>query len=505
MRILFSLISFLLPGTASAFCGTYVGSPGVELVNQTSQVILSRQDSRTTLTLANDYQGLAKEFAMLIPVPKVLEEDEIRTVRPELFQRFDNYSAPRVVRYECDDFYWEDADSDSDSDSDSDADADADADTPPDVVVEAEYQVGIYDVVILSAEESGALLVWLDSNGYGLSPDAESILADYIESGSYFFAAKVNLEDVAEEVSFLEPLQFEYDSDAFALPVRLGTINSPGEQDVVMYILNDEDDGKAGISNYPQVTIEDECMVNIYGAGGADTYYGGLFADAWAAEEGAGWIVEYAWSPSSCDPCSTEPPTSEEFEEAGFNGDPWDAYFTRLRIRYTPEAATQDINLYTSGIIENEQIRFIDYNIQMEDRFPVCGEGMLDDPGSCDEDGYDDGGPDDGGPDGGSDVYEDCTDTDDGATDRDGDSCAEYSDFPEWCEDDFDDADFNAAKMCCACGGGQRPDSSDAWDGKTSGSESSSGCSVTERRAPLVGLVFLAGLMVSIRRRQSAI
>ena len=443
MRTILSFTSLLFSGSASAFCGTYVGSPGVELVNQTSQVILSRQDHRTTLTLANDYQGDAKEFAMLIPVPEVLGEDDIKTVRPELFQRFDDYSAPRVVRYECEDYHWQDGDADADGDGDADADADADADTSPDVTVEAEYQVGIYDVVILSAEESGALLFWLDSNGYGVGPEAESILADYIASGSYFFAAKVNLEDVPEEVAYLEPLQFHYESDVFSLPVRLGTLNSPGEQDVVMYILTDERDGKVGISNYPQIQVEDECMVDIYDEGGVDNYYGSRFAEAWADEAGAGWMVEYAWNPSSCDPCSTQPPTDEEFTEAGFTGGTWDSYFTRLRIRYVPEAATQDINLYTSGLIENEQVRFINYNQEMEDRFPVCGKGMLPDPGSCD-DGY--------------------------ADEYDGDD-----------HGDLDDPESDSAE----------------------GTDVHIGCSQSGRQMPLLGLAMMLGLSVVTRRRRS--
>jgi MYXO-CTERM domain-containing protein len=320
---------------------------------------------------------------MLIPVPVVLGEDDVSQASPELFQRFDNYSAPRVVRYECEDFNWTDGDADADTDADADADADADSDADPSVVVEAQYQVGIYDVVILSAEESGGLLMWLDANGYGVDPDAEEVLGQYIDSGSYFFAARVNLDEVTEDASFLEPLQFEYDSAVFSLPIRLGTINSPGEQDVVMYILTDEDDGKVGIANYPQITVEDECMVDIYGVGGVDAYYGDQLAKAWEKEDGAAWMVEYAWSPSSCDPCSTQPPTTSEFEQAGFDGNPWNAYFTRIRMRYTPEAADQDITLYASGIIENEQIRYIDHNVQMEDRYPVCGLGMVDNPGSC--------------------------------------------------------------------------------------------------------------------------
>jgi uncharacterized protein (TIGR03382 family) len=386
MHFAFALVASIFSAPASAFCGTYVGSPGVELTNQTSQVIIARQGTRTTLSLASDYEGDALDFAMLIPVPEVLGEEDITTVRPELFQRFNNYSSPRVVNYECEDFAydeWDSAETDGDADADADADVDDDG-VVPDVVVEAEYAVGIYNIVILSAEESGSLMSWLETNGYGVSEDAEELLGEYIAGGAYFFAAKVNLNEVADG-GFLEPLQFGYDSAVFSLPIRLGTLNSPGEQDVVMYILTDDSEGKVGISNYPQIEIEDECMADVYGAGGVDEYYGGQFAEAFAAEDGAGWMVEYAWSPSWCDPCSSEPPNGAELSEAGFDGDQWEAYFTRIRMRYTEQAANQDITLYVSGLREDEQIRYIVHNEELEDRFPVCGIGMVDDPGTCDD------------------------------------------------------------------------------------------------------------------------
>ena len=402
MRSLIATLFGLWAGPAAAFCGTYVGSPGVELTNQTSQVIIARQGNQTTLTLANDYQGDATNFAMLIPVPVVLEEDDIRMVGPELFQRFNDYSAPRIVTYECSDFYYEDDMLNSGGGDDGGGWAEDESSEPPPVVVEGEYAIGIYSIVILSATESGALIDWLTENGYGANPQAEDMLTEYIEAGQLFFAAKVDLDAVSAEGTTLEPLQFTYESDGFGLPVRLGTLNSPGEQDVVMFIVTDQDDGKVGISNYSEVTIEDECMVDVDAEGGASNYYGTKFNEAWTDEgTGEGWITEYAWATSSCDPCPTTPPTNEELEQAGYEGESWDSYFTRLRIRYTADAATEDIMLYTSGIRSTEQIRFIDYNVEMEDRFEVCGVGMVEDPGTCDESSSSGGGMDGAGSAGG--------------------------------------------------------------------------------------------------------
>ena len=47
-----------------------------------------------------------------------------------------------------------------------------------------------------------------------------------------------------------------------------------------------------------------------------------------------------------------------------------------------------------------------------------------------------------------------CSDTDNSATNLDGDPCDEYYHNPEWCGPDYDDDDFTANDMCCVCGGG---------------------------------------------------
>ena len=48
-----------------------------------------------------------------------------------------------------------------------------------------------------------------------------------------------------------------------------------------------------------------------------------------------------------------------------------------------------------------------------------------------------------------------CRDTDNGATDRDGQDCSSkwYKLYPQDCGA-YDDDDFKANKMCCACNGG---------------------------------------------------
>ena len=50
-------------------------------------------------------------------------------------------------------------------------------------------------------------------------------------------------------------------------------------------------------------------------------------------------------------------------------------------------------------------------------------------------------------------ILKSCRDTDNGATDRDGDACVVYNRNPAWCGG-YDDGDFKAKEMCCVCDGG---------------------------------------------------
>jgi len=36
-----------------------------------------------------------------------------------------------------------------------------------------------------------------------------------------------------------------------------------------------------------------------------------------------------------------------------------------------------------TGRTDQEQMRYIDYVYELEDRFPICGVGMVSDPGTC--------------------------------------------------------------------------------------------------------------------------
>ena len=85
--------------SAAAFCGFYVAKADTDLFNESSKVALVRDGDRTVITMANDYQGDPKEFAMVIPVPTVITKDQVHVSKTSLLDHLDAYTAPRLVEY----------------------------------------------------------------------------------------------------------------------------------------------------------------------------------------------------------------------------------------------------------------------------------------------------------------------------------------------------------------------------------------------------------------------
>ena len=100
MPIFTFLINLFLWSTdASAFCSFYVGKADTKVFNRAFEVVIARHDNKTVITMANDFKGDTKEFAMVVPVPAVLEKDQIHVGDPAVLKHLADYSAPRVVEY----------------------------------------------------------------------------------------------------------------------------------------------------------------------------------------------------------------------------------------------------------------------------------------------------------------------------------------------------------------------------------------------------------------------
>jgi len=151
-----------------------------------------------------------------------------------------------------------------------------------------------------------------------------------------------------------------YDSEVFSIPIRLATLNSPGEQDMVIYAITDTTDGSVGIANYPEFTVPDGC---VWGDPATDSFaavYDGLYTDAWSAVGDAAWTTEYSSVPGGANPAAGTLPTQEQLTSLGFPGSSSASVITRLHMRYTPEQADQDLTLYAQHMTRNDASAYAD-------------------------------------------------------------------------------------------------------------------------------------------------
>src|SRR6188472_3874780 len=91
--------TLLEPRPADAFCGFYVGGAGAKLFNDATVVVMMREGTRTVLSMQNNYQGPPEKFAMVVPVPVVLQKENVKTLPREIFTHVDQLAAPRLVEY----------------------------------------------------------------------------------------------------------------------------------------------------------------------------------------------------------------------------------------------------------------------------------------------------------------------------------------------------------------------------------------------------------------------
>src|ERR1700729_748455 len=84
---------------AHAFCGFYVAGGDQKMFNDATQVVLMRKGTRTVLSMQNNYKGPPEAFAMVIPVPVVLHEGDVKTLPKDVFAHVEQMGAPRLVEY----------------------------------------------------------------------------------------------------------------------------------------------------------------------------------------------------------------------------------------------------------------------------------------------------------------------------------------------------------------------------------------------------------------------
>lgn len=365
---------------AAAFCGFYVAKADTKLFNKASKVVLVRDQEKTVLTMANDYQGDPEEFAIVIPVPTFIEKEQIHVASAALIDHIDAYSAPRLVEYHDEDpcnpqiMMLKGAMEDKMGGAPRSAEARANS---LGVKIEAQYTVGEYDIIILSAMQSNGLETWLKENGYKIPTGASDVLGSYIKQKMRFFVAKVNLKEQSKlGFSFLRPLQIAFNSPKFMLPIRLGTVNANGTQDLFIFTLTKN--GRVETTNYRTVKLPEGVEIPVYVKDTFADFYRDMFTKQVEKEDGRAVFLEYAWDMGWCDPCAAEPLSNSELQELGVfwlkdqpimrpqggaifppQPIPQQVFITRLHVRYDAAHFPEDLTFQETADKTNFQARYV--------------------------------------------------------------------------------------------------------------------------------------------------
>ena len=387
----------LLAANANAFCGFYVAKADTKLFNKASKVAIVRDEDKTVVTLSNDFQGDLKDFAIVIPVPVQLEKEQIHIGERALLDRLDAYSSPRLVEYydnnPCQMMYPAVARAMPNAGAAAGMMAKEDRVEHAKslgVKIEAQYTVGEYDIVILSAKQSDGLGIWLGEEGYKLPKGATEVLGSYIKQQMHFFIAKVNLKEQAKSgFTFLRPIQMAYSSPKFMLPIRLGTVNADGPQELFVYTLTKG--GRVETTNYRTVKLPSDVNVPEYVKDEFGKFYKSMFATAVKKEDMHAVFTEYAWDMAWCDPCAADPLSQDELHKLGvfwLNNTPQmggqlqpggarrgggmappppminyggasNVFLTRLHVRYDSDHFPEDLTFQQTSDRTNFQGRYI--------------------------------------------------------------------------------------------------------------------------------------------------
>ena len=131
------------------------------------------------------------------------------------------------------------------------------------MTIEAQYTVGEYDILILSAKQSSGLETWLKRERLShpgrrhcgarqLHPPEHALLRRQGEPGR---AGQARLDH-------LRPIQVAYESPKFMLPIRLGMVNADGPQELFVYTLTRK--GRVETTNYRTVKLPTDVEIPAY-------------------------------------------------------------------------------------------------------------------------------------------------------------------------------------------------------------------------------------------------
>src|SRR5262249_6303517 len=151
------------------------------------------------------------------------------------------------------------------------------------------------------------------------------------------------------------------------LPIRLGTVNASGPQDMIVLMLTEK--GRVEPTNYRTTRIPSNVEIPIYTKIMFGSFYRAMLDIQVKKDDMSVVYLEYAWDMGWCDPCAAEPLPNDQLAALGaFWVDPAvsksslqgaNAFITRLHVRYDATRFPEDLMFQETSDRSNFQGRYV--------------------------------------------------------------------------------------------------------------------------------------------------
>jgi len=269
----------LAPSTADA-CGGFFCQ--ITPVEQNAERILFEINPDGTLTTVVEisYAGEPEAFSWVVPV---LETPDLLAVPPSTLRLLDGGTVPSIIPppTKCSTPQAGGFGMSRGAENAPTAD-----DAGGGVTVEDLPTVGPFEPEVVSSDDAGALIEWLNDNGYLITPAMEPFVAQYVASGMKFLAMKLT---PGADTADITPIAMTYAGTSPMVPITLTSVSAEPEMGVMVFIAGQ---GRYESDNFTNMTV-DVADVQADPRNGANNYYPLL---SWLIDEAGGraFVTEYA-------------------------------------------------------------------------------------------------------------------------------------------------------------------------------------------------------------------
>lgn len=216
--VVFILLSAFIPASKVWADGGYFPRRG-ELSEPTQKAAIFFDGKREDLIIEVSFNGATEDFAWVVPVPhypKVIATDK------RFFDQMEAITSPIYEMHQKEGENLQES-------------------AEPSTIIHERYEVGFYDISIISSTDSFSLVDWLKQNGYNIPARANNVLQYYIDKKWYFVAMRINPEDIekaSQEKTYtghIYPIKVSFDSEEMIYPLRISSINN-GRTEILLYL-----------------------------------------------------------------------------------------------------------------------------------------------------------------------------------------------------------------------------------------------------------------------------